>query len=204
MKIKVAEDRSLILSNVYNGVGFEREDNGQQMSVCECGEGFEINVNGQWYRTDGQRIIPMVGSKIALLHNADADRLARWVEFLIEHVPWEKYEGFREKFKAGEEPPEKDKALARLTRKLPWLKKQLLGQMRRMFSQGSPEEKVVEMAQREARRIIERETGVIGRFKIDAIHRTDNSLAMHIVDRGTRIFLLASLFRNTIEEEVPF
>jgi hypothetical protein len=54
MKIEVDENNELLLTEVYNGVGF-RTNNGETLSVCMRDSGYEFNYMGDWYEAkDGE------------------------------------------------------------------------------------------------------------------------------------------------------
>lgn len=48
MKISVGSDRSILLEEVYNGVGLKTRD-GEYMGICMRDSGFEFRYNGTWY-----------------------------------------------------------------------------------------------------------------------------------------------------------
>jgi hypothetical protein len=48
MKISVDEDKSLLLEEVFSGVGLKTQD-GEYMGICMRDSGFEFNYNGKWY-----------------------------------------------------------------------------------------------------------------------------------------------------------
>ncbi len=54
MKIEVDENNELLLTEVYNGVGF-RTNNGETLSVCMRDSGYEFNYMEDWYEAkDGE------------------------------------------------------------------------------------------------------------------------------------------------------
>ena len=48
MKISVDENRSILLEEVFSGVGFKTED-GEEFGICMRDSGFEFNYGGKWY-----------------------------------------------------------------------------------------------------------------------------------------------------------
>jgi hypothetical protein len=46
MKISVAGDRSILLEEVFSGVGFKTKD-GEEFGICMRDTGYEFNYNGE-------------------------------------------------------------------------------------------------------------------------------------------------------------
>lgn len=58
MKLSVIEDRSILLEDVYNGIGFRTRD-GEEFELCMRDSGFEFKYNDIWYEAKEGIIKPL-------------------------------------------------------------------------------------------------------------------------------------------------
>lgn len=58
MKISVDEDQSIILTNVFLGVGFRTEE-GEEFNICMRDGAYEFGYGGVWYSAKDGVIKPM-------------------------------------------------------------------------------------------------------------------------------------------------
>ena len=58
MKISVDSDRTILLEDVYSGVGLKTPA-GEFMGICMRDGGFEFNYGGVWYSAKGNVITPL-------------------------------------------------------------------------------------------------------------------------------------------------
>ncbi len=59
MKIRVDEDRSILLTDVFLGVGFKTED-GEEFNICMRDGGYEFGYGGVWYAAKDGAIKPLM------------------------------------------------------------------------------------------------------------------------------------------------